>query len=98
MGLKLKLESLGIHYEIRDWTSDFLDDMRRLIRLNVSLLFGVPRGTIFGPLLFLRYVSESPTVEKLSVLLFADETKTSRLVHSMSDKIILQDDLNSLFP
>ncbi|VDP69320.1 unnamed protein product [Schistosoma mattheei] len=57
---------------------------------------GVPPGTILGPLLILLYVKELPTVANSFVQLFADDMKIWRPMHSMSDRILLQGDLNSL--
>ncbi|VDP77751.1 unnamed protein product [Schistosoma mattheei] len=37
VGLKLKPESLGINYEIIDWTSDFLDEGKQRFWVNGAL-------------------------------------------------------------
>ncbi|CAH8669480.1 unnamed protein product [Schistosoma bovis] len=101
-GLKFKLKRFGIHNTVVDWISNFLHDKRQRVRVNgalsswVPVKSGVPQGTILGPLLFLLYVNELPTVAKSSVLLFADDIKIWRPIHSMSDRIVLQDDLSSL--
>ncbi|CAI2726681.1 unnamed protein product [Schistosoma spindalis] len=101
-GLKFKLERFGIHYTVVDWISNFLHDRRQRVRVNgalsswVPLESGVPQGTILGPLLFLLYVNELPTVAKSSVLLFADDIKIWRPIHNMSDRMVLQNDLSSL--
>lgn len=101
-GLKLKLESFGIHYAVIDWISDFLHERRQRVRVNGALSSwepvksGVPQGTILGPLLFLLYINELPAIAKSSVLLFADDIKIWRPIYSMSDRIVLQEDLNSL--
>ncbi|CAH8612736.1 unnamed protein product [Schistosoma intercalatum] len=101
-GLKFKLKRFGIHNTVVDWISNFLHDRRQRVRVNgalssfVPVKSGVPQDTILGPLLFLLYVNELPTVAKSSVLLFADDIKIWRPIHSMSDRIVLQDDLSSL--
>ncbi|PXX92136.1 hypothetical protein DF185_23225, partial [Marinifilum breve] len=83
-GLKFKLERFGIHYTVVDLISNFLHDRRQGVRVNgalsswVPVKCGVPQGTILGPLLFLLYVNELPTVAKSSVLLFADDIKIWR--------------------
>lgn len=52
VGLKLKLESLGINYEIIDWTNDFLDEGKELFWVNGALckvvVSGAPRDTFVG--------------------------------------------------
>ncbi|VDP69297.1 unnamed protein product [Schistosoma mattheei] len=101
-GRKFKLERFGIHYTVVDWISNFFHDRRQRVRVNgalsswVPVKSGVPQGTILVPLLSLLHVSGFPTIAKSSVLLFADDIKIWRPIHSMSDRMVLKDDLNSL--
>nr|CAH8822191.1 unnamed protein product [Trichobilharzia regenti]CAH8832846.1 unnamed protein product [Trichobilharzia regenti]CAH8851638.1 unnamed protein product [Trichobilharzia regenti]CAH8868946.1 unnamed protein product [Trichobilharzia regenti]CAH8876533.1 unnamed protein product [Trichobilharzia regenti] len=101
-GLLVKLGSLGINKVVTDWIQDFLKDRRQRVRVNgvlstwESVKSGVPQGTILGPLLFLIYVNEIPSVVKSSCLLFADDIKIWRALHDDSDQLALQEDLNLL--
>ena len=49
-----------------------------------NITFGVPQGSILGPLLFLIYVSDMPQAVKSNLFLYADD---SRLVFQGKDVI-----------
>ena len=59
---------------------------------------GVPRGSILGPLLFLMYVNDLPSIIKAETIMFADDTTC--LSHGHTVEIVstgVQGDLNSLY-
>ena len=59
-------------------------------------MHGVPKGSVFGPLLFNNYISKFPRLldKHLDIIMFADDTS---MVMSNSDCEKLNINLNSLF-
>ena len=64
-----------------------------------DVVSGVPQGTVMGPLLFLLYINDSPSVlnPTTSCRLFADDCLIHRSINSISDQVVLlQNDLKTL--
>ncbi len=58
----------------------------------------VPQGSVLGPLLLLQFVNDMPQVLASSKLsLFADDSKCYKIIKSLADIAILQNDLTSLY-
>ena len=64
----------------------------------ISMISGVPQGSVLGPLLFLLYVNDNPNIIKSNVKMFADDTKLWRMIVKEGDSCDLQewDDLKRL--
>ena len=81
------------------WLSSFSNNRKQSVRINgstsswTSVTSGVPQGSIFGPLMFLLFVNDIPQITSSNIMLFADDTKLWRLIKSIDDVNILQEDL-----
>ena len=76
-----KLSFYGIRGAALEWFSSFLRGRQQRVRVRSSLSeymsvsVGVPQGSILGPILFLFYVNDLPSVSTTyETLLFADDT------------------------
>ena len=100
-----KLEKYGIRNGILDWCVNYLANRSQMTLANdvrsetVQLNYGVPRGSVLGPLFFILYVNDLQHVlVNANVQLYADDTVMfiSGSVSSESLTNYLQRDLNRL--
>ena len=98
-----KLHHYGIQGNVKLWITDFLSHRQQQTCVNnnfsdfCDVTSGVPQGSVLGPTLFLLYINDLPDCVSSDVLIFADDTKIFRKIHTPDDVIILQKDLDSLF-
>jgi Reverse transcriptase (RNA-dependent DNA polymerase)/Endonuclease/Exonuclease/phosphatase family len=76
-----KLSHYGIRGVVLDWFTSYLTDRHQYVVYNnvcsnsQLIKWGIPQGSILGPLLFILYVNDIKNCSKiLNLLLFADDT------------------------
>lgn len=99
-----KLYALGIHGDLLRWIKSYLSNRSQAVVLGgfksdfISIPSGVPQGSHLGPSFYNAFIFDIiDHIKHSHHILYADDKKIYTTINSLSDCILLQDDLNSLF-
>ena len=101
--LRSKLQWYGIVGNTYQWISSFLSDRHQKVVIDnvsshsVTVVSGVPQGTVLGPILFIIYINDVvENIKHSKIRLFADDIVLYKEISAVRDAQQLQEDLESL--
>ena len=102
--LLYKLNHYGVRNSSLNWFRDYLTTRTQKIAFgrdlstSSSVQYGVPQGSILGPLLFILYINDLPQcLEKCSISMYADDTVIYFSAVSINDiQCVVQRDLENI--
>ena len=95
--LLYKLKLMGLDLLTLQWFESYLTNRQQCVKINNStsnllpILYGVPQGSILGPILFSIYINEIANIVDCGIVLYADDT-----VIYHHDRSALQKNLNKI--
>ena len=91
--LKKLCEDFGVTGDVLEWFGSYLMDRFFRVKINgtlsdiLCLLFGVPQGSLLGPVLFILYIKHLQRIAKkygLAIQLYADDSQLYISFHPLS--------------
>ena len=95
---------MGISGKLYEWLQGFLLSRKQTVMVDgvvserVSVVSGVPQGSVIGPLMFLILLRDiDADIAFANVSSFADDTRVCSGIRSLEDVTRLQADLNKIY-
>ncbi|BHF83989.1 hypothetical protein SprV_0902713900 [Sparganum proliferum] len=97
-----KLRNAGIRGRLLAWIQSFSAGRSQRVQVGrqqsseVSVVSGVPQGSVLGPTLFIVFINDCVKDLDCDAILFADDIKLWKVIHHVADADHLQANLNRL--
>ena len=100
--LLLKLNSFGLCSNVLNWIKSFLTGRKQRVNIKgrkslwAKVLGGVLQGSVLGPLLFILYINDILDNLTCTSYVYADDMKVFNSITTEEDKIVMQNDINTI--